>query len=139
MNWIPKNRNVIIINKLNRFHKYSFVVLMTSNWASVVAKYKIPDTNFDLTTIENSVAETFIVCSGNSNTQVNAISGNIEKKVRNDLQDRPWHVEGNENALWVLLDYVSVVVHVFQTETRNFYEIEELWGDAKITKVENLN
>ena len=94
---------------------------------------------FDLTTIENSVAETFIVCSGNSNTQVNAISGNIEKKVRNDLQDRPWHVEGNENALWVLLDYVSVVVHVFQTETRNFYEIEELWGDAKITKVENLN
>lgn len=94
---------------------------------------------FDLTTIENSVAETFIVCSGNSNTQVNAISGNIEKKVRNDLQDRPWHVEGNENTLWVLLDYVSVVVHVFQTETRNFYEIEELWGDAKITKVENLN
>ena len=94
---------------------------------------------FDLTTIENSVAETFIVCSGNSNTQVNAISGNIEKKVRNDLQDRPWHVEGNENALWVLLDYVSVVVHVFQTETRNFYEIEELWGDAKITKEENLN
>ena len=94
---------------------------------------------FDLTTIENSVAETFIVCSGNSNTQVNAISGNIEKKVRNDLQDRPWHVEGNENALWVLLDYVSVVVHVFQTETRNFYEIEELWGDAKIAKVENLN
>ena len=94
---------------------------------------------FDLTTIEKSVAETFIVCSGNSNTQVNAISGNIEKKVRNDLQDRPWHVEGNENALWVLLDYVSVVVHVFQTETRNFYEIEELWGDAKITKVENLN
>jgi ribosome-associated protein len=94
---------------------------------------------FDLTMIENSVAETFIVCSGNSNTQVNAISGNIEKKVRNDLQDRPWHVEGNENALWVLLDYVSVVVHVFQTETRNFYEIEELWGDAKITKVENLN
>lgn len=94
---------------------------------------------FDLTKIENSVAETFIICSGNSNTQVNAISGNIQKKVRNDLQDRPWHVEGNENALWVLLDYVSVVVHVFQTETRNFYEIEELWGDAKITKIENLN
>lgn len=94
---------------------------------------------FDLTTIENSVAETFIICSANSNTQVNAISGNIQKKVRNDLQDRPWHVEGNDNALWVLLDYVSVVVHIFQTETRNFYEIEELWGDAKITKIENLN
>lgn len=94
---------------------------------------------FDLTTIENSVAETFIICSANSNTQVNAISGNIQKKVRNDLQDRPWHVEGNDNALWVLLDYVSVVVHIFQTETRAFYEIEELWGDAKITKLENLH
>lgn len=94
---------------------------------------------FDLSKIENSVAETFIICSGNSNTQVSAIAGNIEKKVRNDLQDRPWHVEGNENALWVLLDYVSVVVHVFQRETREYYDIEELWGDAKITKIENLN
>ncbi|UJF30745.1 ribosome silencing factor [Kaistella sp. 97-N-M2] len=94
---------------------------------------------FDLSKIENSVAETFVICSGNSNTQVSAIAGNIEKKVRNDLQDRPWHVEGNENALWILLDYVSVVVHVFQRETREYYEIEELWGDAKITKIENLN
>ena len=94
---------------------------------------------FDLSKIENSVAQTFIICSGNSNTQVSAIAGNIEKKVRNDLQDRPWHVEGNENALWVLLDYVSVVVHVFQRESREYYDIEELWGDAKITKIENLN
>ncbi|MEC5157521.1 ribosome silencing factor [Chryseobacterium sp. MP_3.2] len=92
---------------------------------------------FDLTTIENSVAETFIICSANSNTQVAAIAGNVEKKVRNDLQDRPWHVEGTENALWVLMDYVSVVVHIFQKETREYYEIEELWGDAKITKIDN--
>lgn len=93
---------------------------------------------FDLSKIENSATQTFVICSGNSNTQVSAIAGNIEKKVRNDLQDRPWHVEGNENALWVLLDYVSVVVHVFQRETREYYEIEELWSDAKITKIENL-
>ena len=92
---------------------------------------------FDLSKIENSVAETFIICSGNSNTQVSAIAGNIEKKVRNDLQDRPWHVEGTENAMWVLLDYVSVVVHVFQRSIREYYEIEELWGDAQITKIEN--
>ncbi len=91
---------------------------------------------FDLSKIENSVAETFIICSGNSNTQVSAIAGNIEKKVRNDLQDRPWHVEGTENAMWVLLDYVSVVVHVFQRSIREYYEIEELWGDAQITKIE---
>lgn len=92
---------------------------------------------FDLSKIENSVAETFIICSGNSNTQVSAIAGNIEKQVRNDLKERPWHVEGTENAMWVLVDYVSVVVHVFQRQTREYYEIEELWGDAKITKIEN--
>ncbi len=92
---------------------------------------------FDLSKIENSVAETFIICSGNSNTQVSAIAGSIEKKVRNELQERPWHVEGTENALWVLVDYVSVVVHVFQKHIREYYDIEELWGDAKITKIEN--
>lgn len=92
---------------------------------------------FDLSKIENSVAETFIICSANSNTQVSAIAGNIEKKVRNELKERPWHVEGTDNALWVLVDYVSVVVHVFQRHIREFYEIEELWGDAIITKIED--
>lgn len=93
---------------------------------------------FDLSNIENAVAESFIVCSANSNTQVAAIAGNVEKKVRNDLQERPWHVEGTENALWVLVDYVSVVVHIFQKQTREYYDIEELWGDAKITKINDL-
>ena len=91
---------------------------------------------FDLSGIENSVADTFVICSGNSNTQVSAIAGNIEKKVRNDIRERPWHVEGTENAMWVLVDYVSVVVHVFQKQIRDYYDIEELWGDAKITKIE---
>ena len=93
---------------------------------------------FDLSNIENSVAETFVICSGNSNTHVSSIAALVEKKVRNDLQDRPWHVEGTENSMWVLLDYVSVVVHVFQKEVREYYDIEELWGDAKITKIENV-
>lgn len=92
---------------------------------------------FDLSNIENSVAETFVICSANSNTQVSAIAGNIEKKVRNELKERPWHVEGAENAMWVLVDFVSVVVHIFQKQVREYYEIEELWGDAKITKVED--
>ena len=92
---------------------------------------------FDLSGIENSVAETFVICSGNSNTQVSAIAGNIEKKVRNDIRERPWHVEGTENAMLVLVDYVSVVVHVFQKQIRDYYDIEELWGDAKITKIES--
>ena len=92
---------------------------------------------FDLSGIENSVADTFVICSGNSNTQVSAIAGNIEKKVRNDIRERPWHVEGTENAMWVLVDYVSVVVHVFQKQIRDYYDIEELWGDAKSTKIES--
>lgn len=92
---------------------------------------------FDLSGIENSVAETFVICSGNSNTQVAAIAGNIEKKVRNELRERPWHVEGTDNAMWVLVDYVSVVVHVFQKHIREYYDIEELWGDAKITRIED--
>ncbi|EKB58139.1 ribosome silencing factor [Bergeyella zoohelcum] len=92
---------------------------------------------FDLSNIENAVAETFIICSGNSNTQVSAIAGNVEKKVRNELKERPWHVEGTENGLWVLVDYVSVVVHIFQRHIREYYEIEELWGDAKVTKIES--
>ncbi|MGX9986453.1 ribosome silencing factor [Chryseobacterium sp. POL2] len=92
---------------------------------------------FDLSNIENAVAETFIICSGSSNTQVSSIAGNVEKKVRNELKDRPWHVEGSENNMWVLLDYVSVVVHVFQKEVREYYDIETLWGDAKVTRIED--
>ena len=92
---------------------------------------------FDLSNIENSVAETFVICSANSNTQVSAIAGNIEKKVRNELKDRPWHVEGSENAMWILVDYISVVVHIFQRQIRDYYEIEELWGDAKVISIES--
>ena len=72
----------------------------------------------DLTNIENAAADYFIICSANSNTQVNAIAGNIERRVRNELKERPWHTEGEENALWVLVDYISVVVHVFQKHIR---------------------
>ena len=91
----------------------------------------------DLTKIENSVAEYFVICSGNYNTQVSDIAGKVEKKVRNELKDRPWHVEGSENAMWILVDYISVVVHIFQRQIRDYYEIEELWGDAKVISIES--
>lgn len=93
----------------------------------------------DLTYIENAVADHFIICSANSNTQVNAIAGNVEKTVRNELKDRPWHVEGSENAMWILVDYVSVVVHIFQKHIREYYDIEDLWSDAKVTQIEDQN
>ncbi len=90
----------------------------------------------DLREIENTVCDYFIVCEGNSNTQVNAISGSVQKLVSKALKDKPWHVEGEGNSEWILLDYVNVVVHIFQKQIREFYDIESLWGDAKITVIE---
>ncbi|HEY5687795.1 MAG TPA: ribosome silencing factor [Yeosuana sp.] len=90
----------------------------------------------DLRDIENTVCDYFIICEGTSNTQVNAISNSIQKKVSKELKDHPWHVEGADNAEWILLDYVNVVVHVFQKHIRDYYDIESLWGDAKTTIIE---
>lgn len=87
----------------------------------------------DLRDIENTVCNYFVICNGTSNTQVNAIVNSIQKTVSKELKDKPWHVEGTENAEWVLIDYVNVVVHVFQKHIREFYDIEGLWGDAKTT------
>ncbi|QFZ55559.1 ribosome silencing factor [Oceanihabitans sp. IOP_32] len=90
----------------------------------------------DLRDIENTVCDYFIICEGNSNTQVSAITNSIQKKVSKELKDNPWHTEGLENLEWVLIDYVNVVVHVFQKQVREYYDIESLWGDAKTTVIE---
>ena len=90
----------------------------------------------DLREIENTVCDYFIICEGTSNTQVNAIVNSINKKVSKETKDKPWHIEGSENAEWVLMDYVNVVVHVFQKHIREYYDIESLWGDAKTTEIE---
>ena len=89
----------------------------------------------DLRKIENTPCEFFVICSGNSNTQVSAIVNSIKKKVSKALHEKPLHTEGLEIAEWVLIDYVNVVVHVFQRKTREFYNIEELWGDAISTQI----
>ena len=91
----------------------------------------------DLREIENTVCDYFIICNGNSNTQVNAIVGSIQKIVSKAIHDKPWHIEGQDNGEWVLMDYVNVVVHVFQKHIRDFYDIEGLWGDAKFTTIES--
>ena len=90
----------------------------------------------DLREIENTVCDYFIICEGTSNTQVNAIVSSIQKQVSKNLKDKPWHIEGSDNAEWVLMDYVNVVVHVFQKHIREYYDIESLWGDAKTTQIE---
>lgn len=90
----------------------------------------------DLRDIENTVCDYFIICEGTSNTQVNAIVNSIQKKVSKELKDHPWHVEGADNAEWVLIDYVNIAVHVFQKHIREYYDIEGLWGDAKSTVIQ---
>lgn len=91
----------------------------------------------DLRGIENTVCDYFVICTGGSNTQVNAISGSVQKVVSKEVHEKPWHVEGEENGEWVLMDYVSIVVHIFQKHIREYYDIESLWGDAKITQIAN--
>ena len=93
----------------------------------------------DLRSIDTAVCDYFVICNGTSNTQVNAIVNSIQKTVSKELKDKPWHIEGTDNAEWVLMDYVSIVVHIFQKEIREYYNIEGLWGDAKITSLENKN
>ena len=86
--------------------------------------------------LTNAVADYFIICSANSDTQLDAIARSVEDEVEKITGDRPWQSEGRTNGEWVLLDYVDVVVHVFLRDRRKFYALEELWGDAEISYVE---
>jgi ribosome-associated protein len=92
----------------------------------------------DLTDIPNSICDYFVICHGDSNTQVEAIADSVEDETIKSLKEKPWHREGMENAEWVLLDYISVVVHVFYKQTREFYGLENLWADAKTIKYEDV-
>ncbi|MEQ8302390.1 MAG: ribosome silencing factor [Cyclobacteriaceae bacterium] len=88
----------------------------------------------DLRKAKNAVADFFVICSGNSPRQIDAIADSIDEQVSKTLQENPWHTEGKNNKEWMLLDYISVVAHIFQNERRAFYMLEKLWGDAAITK-----
>ncbi|MFY0600292.1 MAG: ribosome silencing factor [Cyclobacteriaceae bacterium] len=90
----------------------------------------------DLREVKNAIADFFVICSGNSDTQVDSIADSIEEKVFKKSEQNPWKKEGIENKEWVLIDYVDVVAHVFSKEKRTFYALEELWGDAKVTVIE---
>jgi len=91
----------------------------------------------DLKGIKNAIADYFIVGSGNSDTQVDAISDSVEDIVYKNTKQDPWHKEGKKNKEWILIDYVDVVAHVFKKEQRAFFALEDLWGDAEITHVES--
>lgn len=91
----------------------------------------------NLEKVGSAVADFFIICSGNSDTQVDAITDSVEKEVYKETGELPWHKEGYQNKQWILLDYANIVVHIFKKDVREFYGLEELWGDAQLTVIEN--
>ena len=93
----------------------------------------------DLRDISSAVADFFVICSGESSTQVDGITSSVVRHTRKEIQDRPWHTEGKGSSEWVLIDYVTVVAHVFYKTAREFYDLEDLWADAKRINVPNLN
>ena len=86
----------------------------------------------DLRNINSSVADYFVICHADSTTQVKAIAHSVEEEIYKVLQQDPWRKEGLEHGEWILLDYVNVVIHIFRTDKREFYGVEDLWGDAEI-------
>ena len=89
----------------------------------------------DLRKMKHAIADYFILCSGNSDTQIDAISDSIEEQIHKKSKHPPWKREGRENKEWILLDYIDVVAHIFNKEKREFYGLEGLWGDAEINKI----
>ncbi len=93
--------------------------------------------SLDLRKIENAVAEYFIICHGPSRPHVEALAESVLETVAKESGDKPWHKEGMENAEWILIDYVNVVVHIFQEDVRSFFQLEKLWDDAESEHVES--
>ena len=91
----------------------------------------------DLRKVKNAVADFFILCSGASDKQLDAITDSIDEEVFKELKENPWHIEGKNNKEWMLLDYIDVVAHVFRKDRRDFYALERLWGDADIVEIAN--
>jgi ribosome-associated protein len=93
----------------------------------------------DLDGIEGTICRQFVVCQGNTPTQVDAITESIDDMVRTELREKPAHMVGRENALWVAMDYGDVLVHVFVPDMREYYDLEHLWEDAKLTRIPELD
>jgi len=93
-------------------------------------------TVIDLTTIHHSECSYFLICHGTSSTQVDAIAQSVEVTVKELTGENTWHKDGYRNAIWILLDYGDIMVHIFKEESRTFYNLEGLWSDAKVTELD---
>ena len=92
----------------------------------------------DLKELDESPADYFVICEGESHTQVKGISDNIYRRLRDEVGLRPHKTEGEQHSSWILVDYFDVIIHIFYKETRTYYDLEDLWSDAKITEYENI-
>lgn len=90
--------------------------------------------SLDLSVLEGTICDAFVICQAESTTQVAAIAAGVEEQTLKQLGEKPWRVQGLDNALWVAMDYGDVMVHIFQSEMRDFYRLEELWADAPKTE-----
>lgn len=90
--------------------------------------------SLDLTGMDGAICSHFVVCNADSTTQVSAIADSVEEAVFQHLGEWPWRVEGNQTGLWVAMDYIDVVVHIFQSDLRDYYKLEELWADAPMVE-----
>lgn len=120
-------------------HQMQAISSLTSSIIDAIAERKGQKITYvDLSHIEGSSASAFIICQGRSNTHVNGIADNIIDRVNHNLDIKPYHTDGFRNSQWIVVDYGSVVVHVFQPEVREFYNLEELWSDGKFTEFPEL-
>lgn len=90
----------------------------------------------DLRKVKNAVADFFVVCSGGSDKQLDAIAESVDDEVQKAVKEIPWHVEGKSNKEWVLIDYFDVVAHIFRKDKREYFTLEKLWGDAEMIEIE---
>jgi ribosome-associated protein len=90
----------------------------------------------DMRQVKNAFTDFFVVCSGTSDTQIDAIADSVDKEVWEATGQNPRSMEGKSNREWILVDYYDVIVHVFKKDRREFYKLEELWGDAEFTYIE---
>jgi ribosome-associated protein len=118
-----KRKSVARLTKNSKFFKAIIHAIKEKKGDNIVS--------LDLRKIPEAVADFFIICEASSTTQVKAIADFIDEHVKKTVQETPYHSEGHQTAHWILIDYVNVVVHIMQPETRKFYKLEEMWNDAE--------
>lgn len=119
-----------------KHYKDDSLLLLETIKEALIAKKASAITIINLKKIENAITDFFIICSAQSSVHANTLAQYLEDSVRDITKEKPWQKEGFENCEWILIDYVNIVVHIFQEDARNFYKLEELWGDGEIENIQ---